>query len=95
MKTRQIVIVLEGEFPQGDPGLPHSIAEHFHLWMTRPEATTLASQQLAAEDQLDSYDRLAGGLEPADVDALQGAWPALVAALEQPDRWETIAKPIA
>lgn len=94
MKTQHIVIVLEGNFPQGDPALPKSIAEHFNLWMTCPEATTFASASLSCDDRLDEYERLAGTLPEKDTQALQAGWADLMAAIEQPAQWETITKPV-
>lgn len=94
MKTRHIVIVIEGSFPEGDPALPKSIAEHFNIWMTYPEATTFASSRLTGDDHLEEYERLAGTLPEEDAQALQAGWPALMTAIEQPTRWETIHKPV-
>lgn len=94
-KAAHIVIVADGDFDESVPELTQAIADHFHVWMTRPPVTFLQLPRSTAADRPAEEKTLVGHLEPDEQSALRKGLPVVVEAMDFPDRWEVISRPRA
>ena len=94
-KASHIVILTDGDFDPADPGLTGAVADHFHLWMTRPPVIFLQLPEFAADIPLSEHPPLAGELD-ADVEAaLRTTLPAVIDAMDSAEQWEVVTRPRA
>lgn len=95
-KASHVVLLTEDELLDGSANLTQRLADHFHVWLTRPPVTCFrAPQQWAADDppRLDRLERLAGALEADQATALQTGLARVVEAMDHGELWEAASKP--
>lgn len=92
-KASHILVVIDGEFEDSAPELNQAIADHFHLWMTRPAVTFVQFPSLDSAPSLCAGQELAGHLEADQRPVYEQALPSVVDAMHTPGGWEVVAQP--
>ena len=96
MKPCEIVFATDGRFPQATSQLLDRVAEHFVQWMTNPRVTFfLGCSEFSANAEI-RFEQIAGELGTSHREVLWAGLPAVISAMNEPDRWEFIPnKPTA
>ncbi|MEZ6131902.1 MAG: hypothetical protein R3C59_24850 [Planctomycetaceae bacterium] len=93
-KACQFVFLIEHPFPDAEPTLTDSIAEHLVQWMANPPvAFLIGNADFCSEPR--EFSALAGELPTEFRDILTESLPCLFLAMESPEDWEHVPPPVA
>ncbi len=94
-KVARFVFLFEGLLPEPTGELTQRVADHLNLWLIKPPVTVFAGTAPLDPTAFPSLQRLAGDLEPPAAELIAGQLGDLLAAREDPARWELSRKKVA
>ena len=93
-KACQFVFVFDGPLADGTGALTQAVADHFVQWMLNPPVAVFASAGALAPGDAPALDKLAGEMDPSLEPLLHARLGELLAAREDPGRWELVARKV-
>ena len=92
-KAKQILLLIDDEFPSGCPALSQRLGDHFHTWMSRPCVSCYQGSAGRMPATVEQWTCLAGPMEQTERDQWDRSLPMLLDLLDSADCWEHIPTP--